>query len=133
MRGQVEHAGLGYPDVLLLDICDDRGQLWRFMTQDADWSPADHAGLAGATIEDVKIAATGALRLVLSNGCRLDVEPGVPEADDDPPYWELISPDGLFLEFGPGTRWQIGEADVNGLNRRRRRRSGHAPPRPRNP
>jgi hypothetical protein len=29
-----------------------------------------------------------------------------------PPYWELISPDGLVLEFGPGVRWQISSADV---------------------
>ena len=30
---------------------------------------------------------------------------------DDPPDWELISPAGVVLEFGPGVRWQISGAD----------------------
>jgi hypothetical protein len=38
--------------------------------------------------------------------------PGAREASDDPPNWELITPDGLVLEFGPGLRWQISGADT---------------------
>lgn len=115
MRGAIEHTRLGYPEVLLLDVRDERGRLWRFMTQDAEWSPADPAELAGAAITDVDLGTTGALSFSLSDGRRLVVEPGVPEADDDPPYWELISPDGMFLEFGPGACWQIGDAYANPL------------------
>jgi hypothetical protein len=37
--------------------------------------------------------------------------PATQEAEDDPPNWELITPGGVVLEFGPGVRWQIGSAD----------------------
>ena len=32
------------------------------------------------------------------------------EASDDPPNWELITPGGVLLEFGPGVRRQISSA-----------------------
>jgi hypothetical protein len=35
-------------------------------------------------------------------------------ADTDPPNWELIAPDGLVLEFGPGIRWRIGHSPLCG-------------------
>jgi len=40
----------------------------------------------------------------------LDVRPAAVEAEDDPPNWELVSPTGIALQFGPGLRWQIGGA-----------------------
>jgi hypothetical protein len=48
----------------------------------------------------------------LSDGSLLDVRPAVREAEDDPPNWELITPGGVVLEFGPGVRWQISSADA---------------------
>ncbi len=50
------------------------------------------------------------LRLWLSDGSTLDVKPTPVGAEDDPPNWELISPTGLVLEFGPGVRWQFSSA-----------------------
>jgi len=41
----------------------------------------------------------------------LDVRSAVIDAEDDPPNWELVSPSGILLEFGPGLRWQISSAD----------------------
>jgi hypothetical protein len=38
------------------------------------------------------------------------VKPAAQEASDDPPNWELITPGGVLLEFGPGVRWQISSA-----------------------
>ena len=40
-----------------------------------------------------------------------DVKPAEREAEDDPPNWELITPGGVVLEFGPGVRWRIGSVD----------------------
>jgi hypothetical protein len=54
---------------------------------------------------------TGELRCTLSDGSVLDVKPAEREAEDDPPNWELITPGGVVLEFGPGVRLQIGSAD----------------------
>jgi hypothetical protein len=48
----------------------------------------------------------------------LDVKPAAQEANDDPPNWELITPGGVVLEFGPGVRWQISSATAPTSSRR---------------
>lgn len=112
MRGLIVDARIGYPDVLHVKIKDSAGELWQFATQDAEWSPSDPAELVGRSVEDAAIdAETGELHCKLSDGLVLDVKPSAREAEDDPPNWELITPGGVVLEFGPGVRWQIGSAD----------------------
>jgi hypothetical protein len=112
LRGSIVDARIAYPDVLHVEVRDSRGEIWRLATQDADWSPADPAELIGRSISDAGIdEESGQLRCSLSDGSVLDVKPGDVEADNDPPYWELISPAGIVLEFGPGVRWQISSAD----------------------
>jgi len=112
MRGQIVDARIAYPDVLHVEIKDSAGELWQLATQDAEWSPSDPAELVGRSVADADIdAETGELLCKLSDGSVLDVKPGEREAEDDPPNWELITPGGVVLEFGPGVRWQIGSAD----------------------
>lgn len=112
MRGKIVDARIAYPEVLHVEVKDSAGELWRLATQDAEWSPTDPAELVGRSVDDADIdKETGELRCKLSDGSLLDVRPAGREAEDDPPNWELISPDGLVLEFGPGVRWQIGSAD----------------------
>jgi hypothetical protein len=113
MRGSIVDARVAYPDVLHVEVRDSLGAVWRLATQDAEWSPADPAQLVGHSIEDANIdEESGELRCTLSDGLLLDIKPAVVEAEDDPPYWELISPAGVVLEFGPGVRWQISSADA---------------------
>jgi hypothetical protein len=113
MRGSIINARIAYPDVLHVEVRDSLGALWRLVTQDAEWSPADPAQLVGLSIEDASIdEESGELRCTLSGGSLLDITPAAVEAEDDPPYWELISPAGVVLEFGPGVRWQISSADA---------------------
>ncbi len=71
-------------------------------------------------IEDAEIDEdSGELRCKLSSGSVLDVRPSSANgADDDPPNWELITPGGVLLEFGPGVRWQISGADAAASSRR---------------
>lgn len=115
MRGSIIDARVAYPQVLHVEIRDSAGELWRLATQDAEWSPADPDSLVGRSIEDAEIDdGTGELRCRLSDGFSLDVRPTAQEASDDPPNWELITPGGLVLEFGPGMRWQISSTDVPG-------------------
>lgn len=112
MRGEIVAARTAYPQVLHVEVEDLAGGLWRLTTQDAEWSPADPTRLLGHTIVDAMIdEGTGELRCSLSDGSALAVRPGRREAADDPPSWELITPGGVALEFGPGVRWQIGSAD----------------------
>lgn len=111
MRGSIVDARLGHPDVLHVEIRDSEGERWLLATQDADWAPADPGELIGQSIEDAQIdEETGELVCKLSDGSLLEVKPTRKETDDDPPNWELITPGGVLLEFGPGVRWQISSA-----------------------
>jgi hypothetical protein len=111
-RGSIVDVHGGYPDVLHVEVRDSRGGLWRLATQDADISSPDPSGLSGGQIEAAEIdKATGELRCRLADGSSFAIKPGKQEAPDDPPNWELITPEGLALEFGPGVRWQIASAD----------------------
>ncbi len=119
MRGEIVDARLAYPDVLHVEVRDSSGELWRLATQDAEWSPSDPAELVGNAIEGAEIDEdTGELRCKLSNGSLLDVKPAAQGASDDPPNWELITPGGVVLEFGPGVRWQISSASAPASSRR---------------
>jgi hypothetical protein len=112
MRGEIVDAGPAYPDVLHVEVRDRDGDSWHLGTLDAQWSPSKPTELVGRAIEDVDLdEETGRLRCKLSDGTVLDVRPTAREADDDPPNWELITPGGVVLEFGPGVRWQISGAD----------------------
>jgi hypothetical protein len=113
MRGSIIDARIAYPDVLHVEVRDSSGEIWRLATQDAEFSPADPAQLVGRSIDDADIdEESGELRCRLSDGSVLDIKPVAAGAEDDPPYWELISPAGVVLEFGPGVRWQISGADA---------------------
>ena len=119
MRGTIVAARIAYPDVLHVEVRDPHGGLWRLATQDAAWSPADPAPVVGCSIDHAEIdEQSGELCCGLADGSTLNIKPVAVEAEDDPPYWELISPDGVVLEFGPGVRWQISGADVPIASRR---------------
>lgn len=119
LRGSIVDARKAYPDILHVEVRDPKGELWRLATQDAEWSPSDPQELVGQAIDDAEIdEGSGELRCKLSSGSVLDVRPGAHEADDDPPNWELITPGGVLLEFGPGVRWQISGADAPASSRR---------------
>lgn len=113
-RGAVVIARIAHPDVLHVEVRDSRGEVWRLATQDAGFSPSDPARLIGLAIEDAQIDEdSGELRCRLSDQSVLRVVPAPASASDDPPNWELISPTGVVLEFGPAVRWQFSSADAS--------------------
>jgi hypothetical protein len=113
MGGSIVAARIAYPDVLHVEIEDSQGGLWRLATQDADWSPSNPLQLVGRSIDHAEIdERSGELRCAMSDGSRLDIKPSAGAVENDPPYWELISPTGVLLEFGPGPRFQISRADA---------------------
>lgn len=86
-----------------------------------DSSPANVLRSMRGSIVDARLGTrtfSRSLLCKLSNGSLLDVKPGRKESDDDPPNWELITPGGVLLEFGPGVRWQISSADEPAPSRR---------------
>lgn len=113
LRGPIVGARIAYPEVLHVEVRDSSGGTWRLATQDAEFSPSDPTQLIGRSIDDAEIdEESGELRCKLSDSSLLDIKPGAAESEDDPPYWELMSPAGVVLEFGPGVRWQISGADA---------------------
>jgi hypothetical protein len=119
MRGSIVAARVAYPDVLHVEVRDSKGDLWRLATQDAEWSPSDPDQLTGRSIEAADIdEQSGELCCKLSDGSVLDIKPAAVENESDPPHWEVISPVGVVLEFGPGVRWQISSADAPASSRR---------------
>lgn len=113
LRGEIVDARLAYPEILHLDVRDSDGDLWLLATQDAEWFPADPDALAGQIIESSEIdERTGELRCNLASGSVFVVQPAEQEAPDDPCNWELITPGGVALEYGPGPRWLIGDANA---------------------
>lgn len=113
MRGEIVAAQIAYPGVLHLEVRDIGGHLWRLATQNADWAPDDPAALRGRSIDDATIdESTAALRFTLSDGSKLVIAPCEAGGEADPPNWELFTPDGLVLAFGPGFRWQVSAADA---------------------
>jgi hypothetical protein len=119
LRGAIVGARVAYPDVLHIEVRDLEGDIWRLATQDASWSPSDPTHLIGLTIKDAQIdERSRKLRCRLSDGSTLDVEPSETVSADDPPNWELISPGGIVLEFGPGMSWQFSDADAGPSLRR---------------
>jgi hypothetical protein len=112
LRGEIVKAGLGHPDVLHVEIRDLDGDRWNLVTQDAEWQPANPADLVGQVIEKAEVSMEGKLRCQLAGGAVLAVKPAKSASEGDPPYWELITPGGAALEFGPGARWQISSADA---------------------
>lgn len=119
LRGEIVTARLGYPEVLHLNIRDSAGDHWHLATQDAEWSPVDPDGLVGQVIESAEVdEESQQLHCYLGNGTVFSVKPARQEAPDDPCNWELLSPGGVILEYGPGPRWHIGDADVPPMGRR---------------
>ena len=111
-RGPIVAAQIAFPDVLHVEVRDERGEVWKLATQDARWSPEDPNVLTGQSIVRAGVdPASGDLRCDLSNGSMLVIASRPASARDDPPSWELIAPTGVVLEFGPGMRWQIASAD----------------------
>lgn len=108
LRGTIVGAQIAHPRVLHVEARDARGELWRLSTQDSSWLPTESDRLPGRLIEGAEIdQSSGAVRLRLSGGGALDIEPNPEPGQDDPPAWELITPSGLVLEFGPGIRWRV--------------------------
>ena len=99
--------------MLHVEVRDDAEGLWQLATQNAEFSPNAPDELIGKTLEEAKIdPITVQLRCRLSDGSHLVVVPAADEEYDDPPNWELITPEGIVLEFGPGLHWQVASAEA---------------------
>jgi hypothetical protein len=111
LRGEVIESTPGYPEVLHLTLRDHRGEEWGFSTFDSTWSPSDPAAFLGKTITNAGLdAPSGKLTIEFSDGAALTVVP-IPEVEDDElENWEIFTPDGFVLDYGPGEHWVLKRA-----------------------
>lgn len=112
LRGDITDCHRGHPDVLQLTIRDRDGDEWHLTTLDASWWPTDPSELAGRRIVDGALDVSGVLRFALADGGSFVVRPEPRAGNDDPATWEILTPDDLSLEFGPGQQWRVARSDV---------------------
>jgi hypothetical protein len=111
VRGLVTEARLTYPQRAHLPIIDARGGRWFLATWEASYLPADPEELNGKTAVSGELDhRSGVLTIGFSDGTAFTVTP-IPDDDADAiENWELFTPDGMLLTYGPRGRWRYREA-----------------------
>ncbi len=113
ITGSIESVRATYPDSLSLDIRDRYGNTWQLSILDSRWSPLDTNSLEGKQVQGAVLAErTGQLDLELSDGTVFRISPNPIESADDPPNWDLITPNGWAVEYGPGPTVRVQRADA---------------------
>jgi hypothetical protein len=103
---------VAHRDVLHVEVRDESGGTWRLASQDADWAPTEPATLVGQRVQRATLdPGRGELRLDLSGSEAVRIAESRDQSGELP-TWELISPGGLALEFGPGLRWTVSQAQA---------------------
>jgi hypothetical protein len=111
-RGLVVGTRLPHSKRTYLEITDADGGTWRLVSWDATHS-ASHPGnndgktVLGATIDN----RSGELAVSFSDGSSFNLTPVQDDSDDAIENWELFTPEGLVLAYGPRGRWLLGQAD----------------------
>ncbi len=110
VRGVVSDAHLTYPERIQVDVTDQTGRVWNLISWWADYSPTDPERLQGKTVVDIDLDATGKVTVVFSDRTDFSITP-VPDNEDDAiENWELFTPEGLVLTYGPYGRWHLNNA-----------------------
>jgi hypothetical protein len=107
IRGPIVRANPAYPEVIQLRIEDAEGAIWRFSTAYSDFSPSDPEFFLGKVVVDIESERSGKLTMRFSDGSEFNVLPEPEEPDDELSTWDLITPDGLSLEFRPRGLWTL--------------------------
>ncbi len=112
VRGPVKDARFTYPERVHLEVTDADGGVWLLATWDADCLPTDPVVLNGKTVLGADVGGkSGKLEFRFSDGTSFTVTPDDDEGDDEAILnWELFTPDGLVLIYGPWGRWRLAKA-----------------------
>ena len=112
VRGSITDASLTYPERMRLEVTDADGGLWRFATWYSDYSPTDPEQLAQKNVVDVGLdPESHVLTVSFADETCFTVTPVPDEEDDAIENWELCSPNGIVLSYGPKGRWKLARAD----------------------
>jgi hypothetical protein len=110
--GTVTYARVTSSRRLELTIADPAGGSWRLISWEATCSPSDVGGLKGTSIAEVRLdSGSGVLTIGLSDGKALSLNPNREVDDESIEDWELFTPDGLVLAYGPKDRCHLGKSN----------------------
>jgi hypothetical protein len=111
-QGLVVGTRLTHSKRIYLDVVDMEGGKWRLVSWHAKYSPTDPGDNRGKTVNNAEAGErSGVLTVSFSDGTSFTVTPTPDEADDAIENWELFTPDGFVLAYGPRGRWLLGRAD----------------------
>ena len=111
VKGPVRDAHLTYPERMQLDIADATGSQWSLISWEADYAPSDPEALRGKTVTCVDLDGHSEVLTVHFSDATCFTLTSIPDEEDDAiENWELFTPEGLVLTFGPRGRWQLSRA-----------------------
>ena len=109
--GLVTKARVTYPERAALDVIDAEGGEWYLATWWAEFAPVDPEELGGKTVVSADLGEPpGKLTVGFSDGTTFTITPVADEEKDAIENWELFTPEGLVLSYGPKGRWSLAEA-----------------------
>jgi hypothetical protein len=111
IRGPVRDARLTYPERARFEVMDAHGGLWLLATWEAEYSTADPEELNDKTVVRADLDdRSRVLTIGFSDGTSFKVTP-IPDDDEDAiENWELFTPEGHVLRYGPWGRWHLSKA-----------------------
>ena len=110
-RGPISDPRPTYPERLHFEVEDADGGEWTFATWDAEYSPSDPDALRGKTIVSVDLdKPSGDLTVGFSDGSTFRVVAIPYPPEDEVENWQLFTPEGLVLNYGPAGCWRLKRA-----------------------
>ena len=108
-RGVVTYAQVTVSGRIRILFADHSGRRWGLKSWEADYAPSVDDKPDGKTVTGVELEdRSGILTVKYSDGAYFTLAPNPAVEDDSIEDWELFTPDGLVLAYGPRGRWQLG-------------------------
>jgi hypothetical protein len=111
-RGVVVGTRLPHSRRTYFEVIDAAAGKWRLRTWRTTCSSTDDGNHLGKTVLGVAIdERSGVLEISFSDGSACFLRPHKDDDDDAIENWEIFTPEGLILAYGPQGRWLLGRAD----------------------
>jgi hypothetical protein len=114
-RGTVSDAHNPSSSRVRLDVRDGAGGKWHLVSWEASYVSSETGRLEGKVIVEVGLdPASEVLTVGFSDNSQLTLTPQREPAEEAIEDWELFTPDGLVLAYGPRGHWQLSRSDGSG-------------------
>ncbi len=111
-RGLVVGTRLPHSKRTYLEVIDAEGGKWRLVTWRTTYSSTDTGENKDKTVLSAAVDdRSGVLTINFSDESSCSLTPIPDESDDALENWEIFTPDGFILAYGPRGRWLWGRAD----------------------